>query len=121
MAALAFFGKYREGGLLLFRVSIGLILIILIAPVLWNGQGSWERIGSAMRHLDFHAHFTLWGFGGSLLGCVGGVLIIIGLCSLVGISRARTVATINLVVVWVTSGDFHTRLPALEMAILLLC
>ena len=30
MATLAFFGKYREGGLLLFRVSIGLILIILI-------------------------------------------------------------------------------------------
>ena len=75
MAALQFFGKYREGGLLLFRVSIGLIMIILIAPVLWGGQGSWERFGSAMKYLDFHSHFTFWGFVGALLGCIGGVLI----------------------------------------------
>ena len=121
MAALAFFGKYREGGLLLFRVSLGLILIILIAPVLWNGQGSWERFGSAMRHLDFHAHFTFWGFVGALLGCVGGVLIILGLFFRIGVLIALAVATIHLVVVWDTSGDFHIRLPALEMAILLLC
>ena len=121
MAALAFFGKYREGGLLLFRVSIGLILIILIAPVLWSGQGSWERFGSTVRHVDLHAHFTFWGFVGALLGCVGGVLIILGLFFRVGVLFALAVATVNLVAVWDTSGDFHTRLPALEMAILLVC
>src|ERR1041385_1033636 len=116
MAALAFFGKYREGGLLLLRVSLGLILIILIAPVLWSGQGSWERFGSAMRHLDFHAHFTFWGFVGALLGCVGGVLIILGLFFRLGVLFALAVVLVHLVAVWDTSGDFHTRLPALEMA-----
>jgi len=34
MAALQFLSKYRETGLLLIRVSIGLIFIILIAPLL---------------------------------------------------------------------------------------
>ena len=121
MAALAFFGKYREGGLLLFRVSIGLILIILIAPVLWNGQGSWERFGSAIRHVDVHAHFTFWGFVGALLGCIGGVLIILGLFFRIGVLFALAIALVHLVALWDTSGDFHTRLPALEMAILLVC
>src|SRR5436189_5076086 len=96
MAALAFFGKYREGGLLLFRASIGLIMIILIAPVLWNGQGSWERFGSAMRHLDFHSHFTFWGFIGALLGCVGGVLMVLGLFFRVGVLRPVVVCPVRL-------------------------
>ena len=50
MAALQFLGKYRETGLLLFRASIGLIFIILIAPVLGTGQGGWERFGSVMQY-----------------------------------------------------------------------
>jgi putative oxidoreductase len=79
MAALQFLSKYRETGLLLIRASLGLIFIILIAPVLWNGSGSWEHFGDAMKHLDFHAHFKVWGFIGAVLGCAGGVLMILGL------------------------------------------
>ena len=120
MAALAFLGKYREGGLLLLRASIGLILIILIAPVLWRGESSWERFGSAMRHLDFHSHFIFWGFVGAVLGCVGGVLMVLGLFFRVGVLLALAITLVHLVAVWDTHGDFHARLPALEMAILLL-
>ena len=79
MAALQFLGKYREGGLLLIRVSIGLMFIILIAPVLWSGQRGWEHFGSAMRHLDFHSHYAFWGFVGALAGCAGGLLMLLGL------------------------------------------
>jgi putative oxidoreductase len=121
MAALQFLSKYRETGLLLFRASIGLIMIILIAPVLWNGQGSWERFGSAMRHLDFHSHYTFWGFLGALLGCAGGVLMVLGLFFRVGVLLTLAVTLVHLIAVWDTRGDFLARLPALEMAILLLC
>src|SRR5438128_10623173 len=85
MAALQFLGKYRETGLLLIRASIGLIFIVLIAPILWNGPGNWEHFGSAMRHLDFHSHFKIWGFAGAVLGCVGGVLMVLGLFFRVGV------------------------------------
>ena len=118
MAALQFLSKYREGGLLLFRVSIGLIIIILIAPVLWSGESSWERFGSVMRHLDFHSHFTFWGFVGALLGCIGGVLMVLGLFFRVGVLLTLAITLVHLVAVWDSSRDFHTRLPALEMAIL---
>jgi putative oxidoreductase len=120
MAALQFLGKYRETGLLLFRASIGLIMIILIAPVLWSGQGSWEKFGSAMRELDFHSHYTFWGFVGAVLGCAGGVLMVLGLFFRVGVLFTLAVTVVHLVGVW-GRADFYGRLPALEMAILLLC
>jgi putative oxidoreductase len=119
MAVLQFLSKYRETGLLLFRASIGLIFIILIAPVLWSGQGSWENFGSAMRHLDFHSHYRFWGFLGGILGCVGGVLMVLGLFFRVGVLFTLAVTLVHLVAVWDSHGDFHARLPALEMAILL--
>ena len=121
MAALAFFGKYREGGMLLFRASIGLIFIILLAPILWGGESNWERIGSAMRHLDFHSHFTFWGFVGALLGCVGGVLMVLGLFFRIGVILALLVNVVHLVQLWDSGTHFYARLPALEMAILLVC
>ena len=120
MAALQFLSKYRETGLLLFRASIGLIFIILIAPVLWHGEGSWERFGSAMRHLDFNSHYAFWGFVGALLGCIGGVLMVLGLFFRVGVLLALIVTIVHLVALWDTTGQFYIRLPALEMATLLL-
>ena len=120
MAVLQFLSKYRETGLLLFRASIGLIFIILIAPVLWSGQGSWEHFGSAMRHLDFHSHYRFWGFVGAILGCVGGILMIFGLFFRIGVLLALAITLVHLVAVWDTHSDFLARLPALEMAILLI-
>src|SRR5438045_5956377 len=120
MVALQFLSKYRETGLLLFRASIGLIMIILIAPILWSGQGSWEHFGSAMRHLDFHSHYKFWGFVGALLGCAGGVLMILGLFFRVGILLVLAITLVHLVALWDSRGDFYARLPALEMSILLL-
>jgi len=119
MAALQFLGKYREGGLLLIRASLGLIFIVLIAPVLWT-PGSWEHFGSAMRHLDFHSHFKFWGIVGALLGSVGGVLMVLGLFFRIGVFLALAVTIVDLVAVWSGRGGFVTRIPALEMSILLL-
>jgi putative oxidoreductase len=119
MAALQFLSKYRETGLLLIRASIGLIFIILIAPVLWSGSGSWEHFGSAMKHLDFHAHYKFWGFTGAVLGCAGGVLMILGLFFRIGVLFVLIITLVHLVALWGSAG-FYTKLPALEMAILLL-
>ena len=120
MAALQFLGKYREMGLLLIRASLGIIFLMLITPVLWSGQGAWEHFGSAMRNLDINGHYKFWGFLGAVLGCAGGVLMILGLFFRIGTLFALIVTVVHLVGLWDSHGDFHTRLPALEMAILLL-
>jgi putative oxidoreductase len=120
MAAFQFLSKYRETGLFLIRASLGLIFIILLAPILWSGEGSWEHFGSAMRHLDFHAHYKFWGFVGAVLGCAGGVLMILGLFFRIGVLFALAVTLVHLVAVWDSHGDLHARMPAIEMSILLL-
>jgi putative oxidoreductase len=120
MAVLQFLSKYRETGLLLFRASIGLVFIILIAPILWSGQESWEHFGFAMRYLDFHSHYEFWGFIGAILGCAGGILMILGLFFRVGVLFVLAVTAVHSVVVFHTRGDFFVRLPAFEMSILLL-
>ena len=120
MAALQFLSKYRETGLLLFRASIGLIFIILIAPILWSGTSSWGHFGSAMRHLDFHSHYEFWGFVGAILGCAGAVLMILGLFFRIGVVCALVVTLVHLVAVWHSRGEFLVRLPAFEMSTLLI-
>src|SRR5260370_30104705 len=91
MAALQFLSKYRESGLLLFRGSLGLIFIILIAPILWSGTNSWEYFGSAMRYLDFHSYYKFWGFVGAILGGAGAILMILGLFFRIGVLFALAV------------------------------
>src|ERR1700736_258719 len=119
MAALQFLSKYRETGLLLIRTSIGLIFIILIAPLLWSGSGSWGDFGSAMKHLDFHAHYKFWGFLGAFLGCAGGVLMILGLFFRIGVLCVLIVTLVHLVALWDSGGGFQPRVPARDMWFLL--
>ena len=118
MAALQFLGKYRETGLLLFRASIGLIFVIYVTPMLWQGSHQWERLGSAMAYLDVHGHYRFWGFLGALCGGVGGVLIILGLFFRIGVLLTLIITLVHLVVLFQHDG-FYARLPTLEMAILL--
>src|SRR5947209_6636270 len=120
MAALQFLSKYRDIGLLLFRVSIGLVFVLLLAPILWSGHESWEHFGSAMRNLGFHSHYRLWGFVGAIIGCAGGMLMIIGFFFRFGVLFALTVTAVHLLSVMHSRGDFYVRLPAFEMSILLL-
>jgi len=120
MARLQFLGKYRETGLLLLRASLGLIFIVLLAPILWSGRESWEHFGSAMRHLSLHSHYKFWGFIGAIIGCAGALLMFLGFFFRIGVLFALAVTLVHLVAVWQTRGEFLIRLPAFEMSILLI-
>src|SRR5207302_11173308 len=106
MAPFHFFSKYRATGFVFFRAGIGLIFIILIVPILWAGQDSWEHFGSAVRHLDFHSHYKFWGFVGAILGCAGAILMILGLFFRIGVLFALVVTLVHLVAVWRSRGEF---------------
>ncbi len=119
MRMLKFLGKYRETGLLLLRVSIGLIFILICGPVLLSGQHSWAQFGSTMRALNFHAHLAWWGFAGALAGFVGGVLMVFGLFFRLGILFAFLITLVEIVAVFGSRSSFQTRLLPIEMAIML--
>jgi putative oxidoreductase len=115
---LAFLAKYREAGLLLIRVSIGLLFILYTAPILIGGPKAWAHFGAGAGHFGLHSHAQILGFIGSLLGCVGGVLIIFGLLFRIGILLVLILAVCHAISVYKGTG-FRVVLPSIEMCFVL--
>ncbi len=115
---LAFLAKYREAGLLLIRVTIGLLLILYTAPALLGGPRAWAHFGAGADHFGLHSHFKLWGFLGSLLGCLGGVLMIFGLFFRIGVLLVLVLAIGHAIAVYEGTG-FRVALPSIEMCFVL--
>ena len=111
---LAFLAKYREAGLLLIRVSIGLLFILYTAPTLIGGPKAWAHFGAGAGHFGLHSHSQIWGFLGSLLGCLGGVLMIFGLFFRIGVLLVLALAIGHAIAVYKGTG-FRVALPSIEV------
>ena len=118
---LKFLGKYSETGLLLLRASIGLIFILVCAPVLFAGQHRWAQFGTAMRVFNFHSHLEWWGFFGALAASVGGILIVLGLAFRLGILLAFVIALVNAISVARYVPGLYPKLIPVEIAVILVC
>ena len=116
---LAFLAKYREGGLLLMRVSIGVLFIIFAAPVLMAGPRAWAHFGAGANHFGLHSHLQFWGFLGALLGCLGGVLMIFGLFFRIGVLCVLLLAIAHATSLYGGIG-FRAALPSLEICFVLI-
>jgi putative oxidoreductase len=115
---LAFLAKYREFGLLLLRVSVGILFILYTTPALMGGPVAWSHFGAGARSLGVHSHFQIWGFIGALFGCIGGVLIIFGLFFRIGVLLLLVLAIGHAIGVSHASG-FRMALPSIEMCFVL--
>ncbi|MDQ6860898.1 MAG: DoxX family protein [Verrucomicrobiota bacterium] len=111
-----FLGKYRETGLLLMRLGIGVLFIILTGPVLLSGPSRWAGFGSAIRNLGLHSHYQVWGFIGALLGCAAGALMVFGLFFRLGVLFALVLTFVHLLGV----RSYVSDLDAIELFIMLL-
>src|SRR6266404_1469221 len=118
---LKFLGKYREAGLLLLRASVGLIFILICAPVLLFGEHRWWQFGSAMRVFNFHSHLDWWGFLGALAGCVGGIFMMLGFAFRIGILLAFLVALVNAIAVAHHEHGLYSIIIPIEAVIILVC
>lgn len=115
---LTFLAKYREAGLLLVRISIGLLFILYTAPALIGGPKAWAHFGAGAGHFGLHSHLQLWGFFGSLLGCLGGALMIFGLFFRIGVLLVLVLAIGYAFAVYEGTG-FRVALPSIEMCFVL--
>ncbi len=117
---LQFLAKYRETGLLLMRLALGILFIVLTGPVLLGGAARWQSFGSAIRNLGLHNHFQIWGFIGALLGCAGGALMIFGLFFRMGVLLVLVLTFVHLLGVWHGGHALRENLAAVELFVLLL-
>jgi len=114
---MAFLAKYRESGLLLMRVGLGVLFIILTGPVLLHGPGRWASFGSAIRAVGMTSHYQFWGFLGALAGCLGGALMIFGLFFRPGVLLVLAVTIIYALNV---QGPLRANLAAIELCVMLI-
>jgi len=80
MALLSSLGKYKDLGLLLMRIGLGLFFITIHGfPKLAGGPEMWAGVGSAMSNINIHFFPTFWGFMAALAEGLGGLFLLLGL------------------------------------------
>ncbi len=70
--------KYRDAGLLLLRILIGLSFLAHGLPKLMEGPDLWIKLGKSMQFVGVGAYPIFWGLMAALSEAVGGFLMLIG-------------------------------------------
>jgi len=78
MAALGKLGNYKNFGLLVIRVGLGLMFIWHGYPKLIGGEKSWVKIGGAVNYVGIHFLPVMWGLLCGIVETVGGAFLVIG-------------------------------------------
>lgn len=79
MAILDNLGKYRNTGLLLLRIGLGVMFIIHGFPKLAGGPNGWTGLGGSMKVIGINFLPIFWGFMAAATETFGGFLLIVGL------------------------------------------
>lgn len=117
MAFLKTLGQYKDFGLLLIRVGLGILFIYHGLPKLIAGPVRWERLGNAAGAVGIHFLPTFWGLMCAVAETFGGVLVIVGLA----FRPVCILLVINLIVAaaftYHASGNFLDATHAIEDAV----
>ena len=77
--AQSFLSKYKDLGILLIRLGIGLGFMLIHGwPKISGGTELWTKIGASMGNLGIHFAPVFWGFMSSLAEFGGGLLLTLG-------------------------------------------
>lgn len=79
MALFSQLGNYKNTGLLILRVGLGIMMILHGIPKLTGGFAQWEMIGGAIHNIGISFFPTFWGFAAAATETFGGFLLLIGL------------------------------------------
>ena len=78
MALFDSLGKYKNFGLLLIRVGLGIMFIWHGLPKLMSGPESWKEIGGSAKYIGLNFLPMLWGFLSVATEAIGGLFFLIG-------------------------------------------
>jgi putative oxidoreductase len=110
-------GKYKNLGLLIIRIGLGILFIYHGLPKLLGGPARWEHLGTAAGYIGLHFLPVLWGFLCAIIETFGGILVIVGLA----FRPVCLLLVINLLVAAIftyrISGSFGDATHAIEDAI----
>jgi putative oxidoreductase len=117
MALLSNLGNYKNTGLLIIRVGLGIMFIYHGYPKLMGGVKGWEHLGESMKYVGIHFLPAAWGFLAAVTELLGGFLLIVGLA----FRPVCILLLINLIVAALmhfgSGGDLGDAAHAIEDAI----
>lgn len=70
--------KYRDWGLLILRVGIGIMFVLHGFPKIIGGPEKWAMLGKAMNALGINFSPVFWGFMAAVSEFAGGILLALG-------------------------------------------
>lgn len=79
MAIFESLGKYRNTGLLIIRVGLGIMMMMHGFPKLSGGVENWTQIGGNMKNVGIDFFPTVWGFMAAATETIGGLFLLMGL------------------------------------------
>src|SRR5690606_9083685 len=79
MALFSGLGNYKNTGLLLLRIGLGVMMMMHGLPKLTGGAERWEAVGGAMGNLGITFFPVFWGLMAAITETFGGFLLLLGL------------------------------------------
>jgi putative oxidoreductase len=79
MALFSGLGNYKNFGLLIIRIGLGIMFIYHGFPKLAGGEKTWTQIGGATNYVGVHSWPMIWGLACAVVETFGGFLLILGL------------------------------------------
>ncbi|MBN2484042.1 MAG: DoxX family protein [Candidatus Omnitrophica bacterium] len=76
---LTYLAKYKDAGILILRLGVGILFIRHGAPKLCSGPEQWNQLGGAMGYLGITFLPTVWGFMAASAELFGGICLILGI------------------------------------------
>lgn len=71
--------QFRNAGLLILRVGLGIMFILHGYPKMFGGPEMWTEVGGAMQHLGIDFAPMFFGFMAGVTEFFGGIFLILGL------------------------------------------
>ncbi len=71
--------KYRNEGLLVLRIGIGIMFMLHGFPKLTGGPEAWTKVGGALSAIGINSAHTFMGFMAAISEFGGGLLLLLGL------------------------------------------
>ena len=109
--------KYKDFGLLVIRVGLGIMFIYHGLPKLMGGEDMWMKIGGSAKYVGITFAPTFWGFISAAVEALGGLFLIIGLA----FRPVCLLLVVNLIVAaafhFGTGGGMDAAAHAIEDAI----
>ncbi|MES2417728.1 MAG: DoxX family protein [Bacteroidota bacterium] len=79
MAILESLGKYRNTGILIVRIGLGVMMMVHGFPKITGGVEMWKGLGDSMKLIGIDFLPVVWGFIAAAVETFGGFLLVLGL------------------------------------------